>query len=67
MWKSPTITTSVLNIYCKPVDHVKASKLDSGVKVDLSRPQSPDRSSVDSQPYEEAFPDVTSVWKGPDK
>lgn len=67
MWKSPSITTSVFNIYRKPVDRVKASKFDSGVKVDLSRPQSPDRALVDSQPYEEAFPDVTSVWKGPDK
>lgn len=32
MWKSPIITTSVLNIYCKPVDQFKASKFDSGVK-----------------------------------
>lgn len=31
MWKSPIFTTSVLNIYCKPVDQFKASEFDSGV------------------------------------
>lgn len=32
------ITTSVLNIYCKPVNQFKASKVHSRVKVDVSTP-----------------------------